>query len=224
MSLCQTALNIVPMAFFVSFGHCLGMCGGFVMAYSVKLAKKSKFEAFYYSLSFHISRVFAYVLLGFIAGYFGSIFAFSSQIMGYVKFAIGLFLVVLGVALIKRGELLKFIENDKIWKKFFAKPTKFAMQESSFGSFVLLGFLNGFLPCGVVYTFLAMAIMSGSAIKGAFIMVIFGISTIPSMLGLSFVTNLLNLKLKQIMLYISAILIIAFGIYNAYLGFEATNG
>jgi len=40
----ETALIIAPMAFMLSFGHCLGMCGGFVVAYSAKLSKKSKFH------------------------------------------------------------------------------------------------------------------------------------------------------------------------------------
>ena len=79
------------------------------------------------------------------------------------------------------------------------------------------------MPCGVVYTFLGYAISSESALNGAFVMFIFGISTLPTLVSFSFVTNLLNAKFKNIMLLLSIICIIIFGVYNAYLGFIATH-
>ena len=215
-------ISIIPMAVLMSFGHCLGMCGGFVIAYNTKLTRKTKFQAFIYALSYHLSRVFAYVFLGILGGFFGSFFKFSQKGMGILHFIIGILLVIFGIALLKRGVLLKFIENDKIWSKFLANPAKSAMQSENYFSFCLLGFLNGLLPCGVVYTALATAIMSADAVKGAIIMAVFGICTIPTLLGLSCVINLLSLKFKNTMLSLSAIFIIAFGIYRAFLGFMAT--
>ena len=215
-------VSIIPMAVLMSFGHCLGMCGGFVIAYNTKLTKKTKFQAFIYALSYHLSRVFAYISLGILGGFFGSFFKFSQKGIGFLHFFIGILLVIFGIALLKRGALLKFIENDKIWSKFLAKPTKFAMQSSSYFSFCLLGFLNGLLPCGVVYTALAMAIMSADVVQGGLIMFVFGIFTIPTLLSFSFVINLLGLKFKNAMLTLSAIFIIAYGIYYTYLGFMAT--
>ena len=215
-------LSIIPMAVLMSFGHCLGMCGGFVIAYNTKLTKKTKFQAFIYALSYHLSRVLAYVMLGILGGFFGSFFKFSQQSLGFLHFFIGILLVIFGIALLKRGALLNFIENDKIWSKFLAKPTKFAMQSENLSGFCLLGFLNGLLPCGVVYTALAMAIMSADVVQGGLIMFVFGIFTIPTLLSFSFVINLLGLKFKNAMLTLSAIFIIAYGIYYTYLGFMAT--
>ena len=215
-------VSIIPMAVLMSFGHCLGMCGGFVIAYNTKLTKKTKFKAFIYAFSYHLNRVLAYVMLGILGGFFGSFFKFSQKSLGFLHFFIGILLVIFGIALLKRGALLKFIENDKIWSKFLAKPSKFAMKSENLSGFCLLGFLNGLLPCGVVYTALAMAIMSASVAHGALIMAVFGICTIPTLLGFSFVINLLGLKFKNTMLTLSAIFIIAYGIYHAYLGFTAT--
>ena len=223
MDLLSLVLYIVPTAFLLSFGHCAGMCGGFVLAYSVRLNNLSKFKAFIYSLSYHLFRTLTYILLGVIAGYFSSIFAISSKFMGYIHFFIGIFLVILGIGFIKRGEILKFIENDKLWKKLFKKPTIIASKMHSLFGLMLLGFLNGFLPCGVVYTFLSMAILSKSVFMGAFIMGIFGLSTIPVMLIISSLSNLISLKFKKIALNISAFIIILFGIYNSYIGFLATS-
>lgn len=218
----ETIFTVVPMAFMLSVGHCIGMCGGFVIAYSSRLSSKSKGVGLIYSFVYQISRVLAYALLGLIAGYFGSIFAVTTKLIGYVYFFIGIFLVILGYALIKRGEILKFIENDKIWTKFLAKPFRNLASKNSILSFAMLGFLNGLLPCGLVYTFIAMAILSGSVIKGVFIMTIFGLSTMPTLIFLSFIANLLNTKFQKTMLYISGTLVMVFGIYSMYKGFVAT--
>lgn len=211
--------SIIPMALMLSLTHCLGMCGGFVLAYNAKLSKKNPKIAFFYSFSYQISRVFAYICLGALGGYFGSFFKISVRAEAFLHFFLGLFLAFLGVALLMRGKILAFIENDKIYQKFLAKPLKYAFSKDSYTSFLLLGFLNGLLPCGVVYTFLAMAIMSSSLIKGAIIMAIFGIFTMPLLLSFSFVLNLLNLKYKSAIFTLSAVFIIVFGIYNSYLGF-----
>lgn len=217
-------INIALMSLLLSFGHCVFMCGGFVLAYSAKLAKKTKNEFIIHSFCYHFFRVLAYVLLGLVAGFVGSVVSFSPVAGGFIKFVVGMFLVILGFGLIFRGEILKFIENDKIWTKFLQKPTKFAMSSSSLGGFCLLGFLNGFLPCGVVYTFLSIAIIAKSAFYGALIMFVFGICTMPVMIGISFGAKMSFEKFSKFSLYISGALIIAYGLYSAFMGFMQANG
>jgi len=218
----ETLAIVVPTAFMLSFGHCLGMCGGFVIAYNVKLAKFDKKTAFFYSLVYQISRVLTYCLLGAIAGFFGSFFHVSARFQGFFYFVIGVIFVILGLALIFRGKLLALVENDRIWQKIFKKPIQNALNSDKISNFAILGFFNGLIPCGVIYTFLVHAIRSQSALNGAVIMLVFGICTLPALLGFSAVTNLLNLKFKKAMLIVSSLIIIIFGIYNAYLGFLAT--
>ena len=213
---------IIPAVLMLSLSHCIGMCGGFVIAYNAKLAKASKSKAFLSSLLYQISRICAYILLGALGGKFGSAVAFSSRAEGYMKFVVGILLIIFGVALIKRGELLKFIENQKIYNVFLAKPFKFALSRDDTFGFMLLGFLNGLLPCGLVYTYLAMAIMSADAMQGAILMAMFGVATLPVMLTFSTIVNFINEKFSRIMLFVSAFIIIAFGIYQAYKGFMLT--
>ena len=214
--------TIISTAILMSFGHCLGMCGGFVIAYNTRLSKKTRFQAFLYSLIYHFSRVLAYCVLGFFGGLFGSFFKINHKFVGFLHFFVGILLIFLAFALIKRGAILKFIENDRLWQKFLAPKVKNAMTKTTLIGFALLGFLNGFLPCGVVYTALATAIMSANALYGAFIMFVFGIFTVPTMIGFSFITNLIGAKLRNYMFLISAIFIIIYGLYLAYNGFMAT--
>ncbi|AII14300.1 hypothetical membrane protein (DsbD domain) [Campylobacter iguaniorum] len=216
-----TIFSVISVAFLSSISHCLGMCGGFVVACNAKLAKKPVAQIWLYNISYHISRILAYVVLGILFGLFGSFVIASVILKGYVFFAIGLFMVVLGVALIKRGTLLKFIENDKISQKFIMPKFKNLIQKDGILAFMLLGFLNGLLPCGVVYYFLALSLSAGSIANGALVMAAFGVSTLPAMLGFSGLVNLISGELKSKMNYISAGIIMLYGIYLAYLGFMA---
>ena len=78
--------SIIPMALMLSLTHCLGMCGGFVLAYNAKLSKKNPKIAFFYSFSYQISRVFAYICLGALGGYFGSFFKISVRAEAFLHF------------------------------------------------------------------------------------------------------------------------------------------
>lgn len=214
--------SIIPVALLMSISHCLGMCGGFVLALNSKFKGENRAEILALNFIYHIFRVFAYTILGALAGYFGEIFSFSAKSQAILHFFIGILLVIFGVALIVRGKILAFIENDRIYQKIFAKPVKKALSSKSKFSFATLGFLNGFLPCGVVYTFLAMSAISANALNGAIIMAVFGIFTIPSLLSFSCVLNLLKLKFKNVILTLGSIFIIAFGLYHSFLGFLAS--
>jgi len=92
-------------------------------------------------------------------------------------------------------------------------------QKNSTASFFILGFLNGLLPCGVVYYFLAMSFGSGSLVNGAIIMAIFGLSTIPVMIGASWILSTLSAKFKNYINLVSFLIMLGYGIYLLYLGF-----
>lgn len=92
-------------------------------------------------------------------------------------------------------------------------------QKNSTISFLILGFLNGLLPCGVVYYFLAMSLGSGSLVNGAIIMAIFGLSTIPVMMGSGWILSTLSNKFKNYINLASFLIMLGYGIYLLYLGF-----
>ena len=88
-------------------------------------------------------------------------------------------------------------------------------------SFYLLGMLNGLLPCGFVYAFAITAASTGSAFWGAVVMFIFGLSTIPALFFLGFFVGFFKQSnLRDIFIKIASILVIIFGIYIAYKGYE----
>ena len=60
----------------------------------------------------------------------------------------------------------------------------------------LIGILNGFLPCGLVYVALAGAIASGDAISGAAVMILFGLGTVPAMFAASVFGKFINIGIR----------------------------
>jgi sulfite exporter TauE/SafE len=89
------------------------------------------------------------------------------------------------------------IENSKnkfsFLKNLFAK----LYTKNSGLSFLGIGILNGFLPCGFVYIAVAGAAVQKSPIDGALFMVLFGIGTLPLMLGISMSKNFVNINLRR---------------------------
>ena len=95
------------------------------------------------------------------------------------------------------------------------------LKSQSLYSFYTLGLLNGLLPCGLVYFFAVTAASTGSAVWGAFVMLIFGLSTIPSMFSLGFFTSIFTRTIfRKSMMNLAAIIVIAFGFYTVYRGYD----
>jgi len=211
---------IISVAFLSSFSHCVGMCSGFLSLQTLFFKGKSKREILMLSTLYSLARIFAYVVLGALFGAFGAVISFNMQARGVIFFIIGLVIAFIGIALLFRGELLKFVENQKALN-FVVRIAKTRIQKKNLTNFLLLGFLNGFLPCGVVYYFLALGILSANFIDSAFIMLVFGLCTLPAMLLASFVFGILNEKFKDIMFKISASIMIINGIYLSFLGYRA---
>lgn len=218
-------MTISSVAFLGSLGHCIGMCGGFVIAYSSSKinTKGSKFYQISCHLFYNFGRVFSYVILGMIFGAIGGIFAFSPFAKGILYFIIGVLMVLMGLSLIGKIRFLTSLEgslsSSKLTKIIFSKLIKSDKMSSFFG----LGVLNGFFPCGLVYYSATFAASTASWFYGGIVMLIFGLFTMPMMLGLGYLVGFLhNGAFREFMVKISSIIIIAYGIYMSYLGYMAT--
>ncbi|WP_369806280.1 sulfite exporter TauE/SafE family protein [Sulfurospirillum diekertiae] len=200
------------------------MCGGFVMAYSsAKIdSSTSSFRQFLAHLTYNLGRISAYTFLGMFFGALGSIFTFSAQINGYFYFVIGILMVLMGLSMMGKIKFLTSLEATVAFNPLIKTLFSHLIHSKSMGSFYGLGLLNGFLPCGLVYFFLAAATTSGSFLLGGFTMAIFGLSTMPAMLGLGFIVGFLKgSEFREVMIKIASLIIVGYGIYMAYLGYSA---
>ncbi len=198
------------------------MCGGFVVAYSSSKidTKSSKTTQFVSHLFYSLGRVSSYVIIGMISGFIGSVISFSATSSGYLFFIIGIFMILMGFSLMGKIRFLTSLESSLGTNPFVKKIFQSLMYSKKIYSFYGLGMLNGFLPCGLVYFFAVSAAASGSIFWGGITMLIFGLTTIPSLLGFGFIIGFLNSgNLREIMIKVASIVIVFYGIYMSYLGY-----
>lgn len=213
-------LNVIFVAIISSFSHCVGMCGGFALMLSSNLAK-TRHKALFIAL-YHTARIFAYCLLGLCFGLFGQAVILSPSAKGFVLFVAGLFMVLFGLGLLVRGKLLAFIENARVSRFILGIGSKAkTLLNTRFQALyiVLLGFLNGLIPCGIVYYFLALSFSSGSAFESLLIMLIFGLCTLPALVLFSSFASALNAKFKSTASIAISVFIALYGLYLAFDGF-----
>jgi len=215
-------VSIITIAFLGSFGHCLGMCGGIVIAYSstkIKDNYSKQLQAFSHIL-YSVGRVTTYTLLGAIFGSLGGVATFSNIANGSLLLFAGFIMVITGLSLSGKIKFLTLIEHKFSNSGVYANIFKTLLKQQSLLSFYLLGMLNGLLPCGLVYFFAVTAASTASPFWGAVVMLIFGLSTIPSLFSLGFFISLFKMtNFRNIMIRLSAISVIVYGIYTGYQGY-----
>lgn len=214
-------ISIFIIALSVSLWHCLGMCGGIVLAYSkVKLE-----DNFLIKLVSHFvygfGRITTYAIIGMISAFIGSGFFLSESTKGGFFIIIGFIMFLLGILLLLSPKVLALLEINITNFKFFKKFFSFMLRKKSILSLYILGILNGMIPCGIVYFFAISASVSGGILNGALVMIVFGVATLFPLVLLGVFNSILNLtKYRNIINKISSILIMLFGIYTILKGFK----
>jgi len=189
--------------------HCIGMCGPIAVA--LPLGKKSWSHRLAGSLTYNVGRTLTYGILGAIFGLLGQ----GIQMAGFHQWAsiiIGVLMIlsVIFPALFKdkrKIESFMFGYTGKLISKF-----RKLFSISSFPSLFLIGLLNGLLPCGPVYVAIAGALNTGDMINGIIYMIIFGIGTIPIMLAIPMLGNIIGTKIRKKFSWILSTFIVLLGI------------
>jgi len=168
--------------------HCAGMCGGIVSALTLQIPGKGDATgpAWTIHLAYNLGRIGSYAIAGALMGALGSLGllldkALPVQMVLYV--AANLMMVALGLYLTGLTQALAFTERAGQWLWRRVQPaTKRFLPVRGVAQAFPLGMLWGWLPCGLVYSVLTMAILSGSAARGASIMLAFGLGTLPNLM------------------------------------------
>jgi hypothetical protein len=191
--------------------HCVGMCGPF--AAIVGAQRRSVRAAVSRQLCYNLGRVFTYVFLGATGGHAAGYLARVAPNLWFAQHALG---VAAGVLMIAIGlTTLGFLRFRWIWfGRLLATAAPvfrhFVHRPAGPGIF-LGGVANGFLPCGLVYAFLALAVTSGSALSGSLMMACFGLGTIPAMTAIGCGSNMLSPRARLRVYRFSAALVILAG-------------
>lgn len=214
---------ILSTALIASMGHCIGMCGGIVVAYtSSKIdSKTSQLRQSISHLLYNLGRVVTYSILGAIFGYIGQVIAFDNSTKGILFFITGTLMLLAGLSLLGKIKFLNSAELSIAKYSWYTKSFQYLMRSKSYGSFFLLGLLNGIIPCGLVYSFAIFAASTASVFYGAIVMAIFGLATIPALFFFGMITKVLQRgSIRDLMMNIAAILVIVYGIFTLYKGYN----
>lgn len=214
---------ILTTAFLGSVGHCIGMCGGIVVAYSSSKIDhtSSYFQQTFSHLAYNFGRVTTYTLLGAIFGYIGQVIAFTPFTKGILFTITGILMILAGLSLVGKLKVLNSAQWSVSKYAWYQNSFKKLMSTSSYRSFYLLGILNGLIPCGLVYSFAIFAASTATPIGGALVMATFGLATIPALFFLGTVTKFLQKgSLRTTMVKLAALLVILYGFLTLSKGYK----
>ena len=196
--------------------HCIGMCGGIVGALSMGSGSRQLLQ-----LAYNFGRIVSYGAAGAIAGALGGAgLALSGQLSLRIALfvAANLMLVALGLYLMGVTRALAFSERlgQRLWRRLQPLSKRFLPARTVAQAFPL-GVLWGWLPCGLVYSALVTALTSGSAFRGAGLMLAFGVGTLPNLLLAGLLATRLNeYAAKPVVRITAGMLVLSFGLWGLF--------
>lgn len=160
--------------------HCLGMCGGIVAALSITNRLGAPRSRVLSQVFYNLGRIFTYTMLGAAAGMAGSLFnVFVPPYEFWFYCAINTLVITIGLLSVFGLKWFSFYPMESDVGRLLIRPLHRAISGQFAFSAFPLGFLLGFLPCGLLYMLLLVAAGSGSVLRGALIMTAFGFGTMP---------------------------------------------
>ncbi|MFM9155619.1 MAG: sulfite exporter TauE/SafE family protein [Polynucleobacter victoriensis] len=221
----------------VSGWHCALMCGGIAAgverlkssADAVPLRKISRLTMVFEQLTMHLGRIFTYVTLGTFAGLVGVpiwqqgwlpiqrlLFALAALIFIFQAYRI----LAQSKGVSSSWELWLNAKTASLW----AKLARYISDKSSPKSHFLTGMVWGLVPCGLIYSVLPIAFLSGDPASGALLMLAFGLGTLPNLLLISgFSARLAGWGHQTWARYLAAALMLSTGLFGLYRAFTLPN-
>ncbi|WP_284155054.1 sulfite exporter TauE/SafE family protein [Sulfuricystis thermophila] len=194
-------------------GHCAGMCGGIVGAFSLQAPRQGA-AALFVQLAYNLGRIASYVTAGLIAGWLGQAAGSLLALQNGLYLFASLMLVAMGLYLLGVTQFLAPLERggQRLWRRIQPLTSRF-LPVRGIAQALPLGLLWGWLPCGLVYSALTTALAAGSAVKGALLMLAFGLGTLPNLLlaGL-LLARFTRFAQARVVRVVSGLLVLGYGI------------
>ena len=179
---------------FIGSLHCVGMCGP--IALLLPLQRQHKGFRYLQLGAYFTGKTLSYTLIGLLFGGIGEGLLIAQY---QQEFSIFAGLIMIGMGIFSLFHLsIKVIQNPLL-KGFTSLKNALGKQlmKKTLSSSFIIGFLNGFLPCGLVYTALFGALAMGNLWGSMAYMTAFGLGTIPLMLLLVLLGDFLPIALRR---------------------------
>jgi hypothetical protein len=190
--------------------HCLGMCGPIALA--IGQPGRSAWRG---RLQYQGGRLLAYVGIGAVAGLLGQAL-FLSDLQAYLAYGTGALMIAAGLLAANLDAWLHRVPGMRRWYDWVGGWLGKALQRR--GGAWLVGFLNGLLPCGMVYMALFGALSMGNVLHGMAYMASFGAGTLPAMLGAGMAAQWMQHRWKPFLRKAFPVLLVALGLLLVFRG------
>ncbi len=191
--------------------HCVAMCGGINLSQCIPRGAESsggRFSALRPTLLYNLGRVLSYTAVGFVVGALGSAITFSSALQGALKLVAGVFMILMGVNMLSIFPWLRKL-NPRLPK---ALALRIGVEKTRSRSPLIVGLLNGLMPCGPLQAMQIYALSTGNPVSGALSMLLFSLGTVPLMFGLGAVSSVLGGKSTRKVMTAGAVLVVVLGL------------
>ncbi len=193
--------------------HCIGMCGPIALMVPGSKGKNRIFTL----LLYHGGKIVTYVIIGSLIGVF-SAFITSFKIQAIITIGVGAAIAVLAFA----PSLLNRVERKGY--QFFSPLVRIknqlaqALNKQKLEYSFYIGFLNGFIPCGMVYVAALGSLAQPNVGEGMLFMVFFGLGTMPFMSLLLFASSYFGNQFRKIALPLRTVAFIGIGCFMIWRG------
>ncbi len=197
--------------------HCLGMCGSIVGIFTAQVPAHAARWPFH--LAYSSGRIASYVVAGALVGAVGQagLLMRDAVPVQHLLFALSsLMLVLLGLYLAGVSGAVRQLERlgGTLWKHLQPWTAKL-LPVNTVPRALGLGVLWGWLPCGLVYSVLLTALAGGNALRGALIMLAFGLGTLPNLMAIGLFWESVRSWVQSPRVRLSAgLLVVLFGVYG----------
>ena len=197
--------------------HCIAMCGGINLSQCLPRTssgpdRSSPSGVLLPALMYNLGRVISYTAAGFILGLAGMCVsgagvAVSTPLQGLLKIAAGVFMVVSGLGMLDLFPCLRGLSacGQRLIGKLGVGKRK------GRGPLVV-GLLNGLMPCGPLQSMQIVALASASPLTGAASMLVFSLGTVPLMLGFGSLVSVIGKRAAKAVSSAGSVLVVVLGL------------
>lgn len=178
----------------ISSLHCIGMCGPIALLLPVDRTNTSR--KVLQILLYHLGRLTAYGVLGFVFGLLGRGF-YLAGMQQQLSIVVGILMIA--IALIPEKVFARYNFSQPVYRAIAAVKSHLGQQfkRKSPDALFTIGLLNGFLPCGMVYAALFGALAMPRLTESVGYMLLYGLGTIPLMSLVVYAQSWITVPVRQ---------------------------
>lgn len=181
--------------------HCFGMCGGIVGAMGFAANATTKRPLWLLALVYNLGRIASYAVIATILSLLiriGGTQVHFGHSVSISRIIAGVLLIAMGLSLANWWQGIVALEKVGQWLWRHLQPLGSRLLPVTTARRALaLGMVWGWLPCGLVYSALALSVTRESVVEAPLMMLAFGLGTLPAVYAGSLFAQQLKLLLQR---------------------------